>query len=114
MFEVTAQGARIAGPYLLLDAQADLASSGVMQTRGKCRGVGFQVECRKTQPQGSNTIESAISDDFAGDWATLATIDAVDHGTYLVQRDGWGMAYRVRISSAIVGGTVTVYGGGIL
>lgn len=109
---VTAQGRRVIPPVVLLDA-ASSGTSDVLNTHGLCYEVGLHVTFSPGVTAGEVAIEAGPEEDYSGDWATLATLPAVSGGTYLVQRPGWGLCYRVRITIPIADGTVTVAAGGL-
>ena len=74
-----------------------------------CTEFAFYVAFNHTSAAGTVLIETARSDDYAGVWAVLATVNwsAIDK-THYVAITGVVKSLRARISSAITSGKVTV------
>ena len=70
----------------------------------------FMVEWSASTSAGVITIEEASATDYAGTWSSIATVTwAVDDSTEAVHVGPIaGAALRARISTTVVGGTVTV------
>jgi hypothetical protein len=95
----------------LLTAQSALDAAGYINevTGSKAEGTLIVVTFGAGTSAGVVTIEGAASENFTGTWAALATITwaaaSRAHETFI---SGAFLARRVRISTAIVGGTVDV------
>lgn len=70
---------------------------------------GFYIEFDHTSAAGQVLIETADSDDYAGTWAILATVNwsAIDKCHYVALTNAV-RSIRARISTAVTSGTVTV------
>ena len=75
------------------------------------RELAFYVHFGTGTSAGQVVVECAHSIDFTGTWANLATVNwAAANRVHNVAITGVHLAVRVRISTEITGGTVTVYG----
>lgn len=75
----------------------------------------FFVEWSSGTSAGVVTIEEASSDTYTDTWSTLATVTwaaASETEAVHLSESIWG-ALRVRVSTTVVGGTVTVKGRGM-
>jgi len=95
----------------VLTAQSALDTVGYLdRTSGnKAEGTLIVVTFGPGTSAGAVVIEGAVNDSFTGTWAVLATVNWAAanraHETFVA---GAYLARRVRISTAIVGGTVDV------
>lgn len=95
----------------LLTAQSVIETTGVLNevTGSKAQGTLIVVTFGPGTSAGVVMIEGAANPDYTGTWAVLATITWVAasraHETFIT---GSFLGRRVRISTAIVGGTVDV------
>lgn len=93
----------------LFSAASATSATGTLPVYGNGTLVAIYVETSAGVTAGQVTIETAINSDYTGTWATLGTISttvASDCSVYQVPAGAYG-AIRVRISTAITGGTVT-------
>jgi hypothetical protein len=91
---------------LLKDATT---GSGSVQLWAQHREVSIYVIWSTGVTAGEVVIETADSEDYTGTWAgPLATISFEANKTDVVQITGALRAVRARISTTVVGGTVTV------
>jgi hypothetical protein len=97
------------GPYNLLPA-ATTGTGAALETGGRAKQVLVFVEWSAGCSAGEVTLEQASSADFAGTWAPLCTAIAWNAAN---KCDAVQLAYicgavRPRLTSNVVGGTVTV------
>lgn len=98
-----------AGPLLTAQSALNTVASLDPVVGSKAEGTLIIVTFGAGTSAGVVLIEGAASPNFTGTWATLATINWAAanraHETFI---SGGFLARRVRISTAIVGGTVNV------
>jgi hypothetical protein len=82
--------------------------SGTVQLFGQVREVAIYVTWSSGVTAGQVVIETADTEAYAGTWAPLATLSFGENKQDIVQMTGAFRAIRARISTDVVGGTVTV------
>ena len=104
----------------IIDAQSALdtvglvASAGIRYEAAKYSETAFYIAFGAGTSAGAVVIETAATPDYTGTWANLSTITwSAASKTHHVAITGVFRALRARISTAIVGGTVTVVSIGI-
>ena len=98
---------------LIMDALSALDAARIIprQVISNVRESALYVVFGPGTTAGSVVVEAAHADDFTGTWANLATVNwAAANRVHIAAITGAHMVVRVRISVAIVGGTVSVYG----
>lgn len=96
----------------LLSAKSLQDVTGVVQRDmpARIRELAVYVVFGAGTSAGVVLVESAHDPDYTGTWATIATISwAAATRVHLAAVTGVHMALRVRISTAIVGGTVDAH-----
>jgi hypothetical protein len=104
----------------LLDAQTTQNVVGVVGGTGTLGGAlsaiaqiteaGIHVEFSAGAAAGVVLVETASDPNYAGTWAILATVNwSAESKSHYVGLTGVYRCIRVRISSAVTGGTVTVW-----
>lgn len=98
-----------AGPLLSAQSALNTVANLDVVAGSKAEGTLIIVTFSAGTSAGVVLVEGAASPNFTGTWATLATITWAAanraHETFI---SGAFLARRVRISTAIVGGTVNV------
>lgn len=99
----------LSGKLLTAQSALDTAANLDRASGSKAEGTLIIVTFGAGTTGGAVVIEGAATDGFAGTWATLATVTwaaaSRAHETFVA---GAYLARRVRISSAILTGTVDV------
>jgi hypothetical protein len=94
-----------------LDAQATDETTSVAMPVNANIDFGVYVEWSSGVSAGVVTIEEAYSQNYSGTWSTIGTVTtAAASSTDVYHQTGAFRSLRVRISTAVSGGTVTVYG----
>jgi hypothetical protein len=90
-------------------AQDTVGNVGISEA-AQMTEYGIDVVFNGTAAGGAVVIEAAHTPDFAGTWAVLSTVTfAAANKCHHVAITGVFRTLRARISSAITGGTVSVY-----
>ena len=100
---------------LILNAQSDADVVGLIpgDIVRSVRELALYVHFGPGTSAGQVVVECAHSIHFTGTWANLGTVNwAAANRVHNVAITGTHLAVRVRISTAITGGTVSVYGTG--
>ena len=93
----------------LLDAVSANGTTGAVNVLGQAREHAVYVEYGAGVSAGEVTVETASEKAFSGTWDVLTVIAwAAASRSHSYRTTGAYGAIRVRVTSAIVGGTVTV------
>jgi hypothetical protein len=97
-------------PYTLIPALATGTSSTLACSTGatKVKTLAIYITGSSGVSSGAVTIETAATAAEAGTWAPLAVVTVVATTTTVVQWSGTMAFVRARVTTTVVGGTVTV------
>jgi hypothetical protein len=95
-------------PLLVAQSAATTAVVAPQLNNYRCRSFAIYTTWSAGTTAGVVTVETADSDSFAGTWASLGTVNWVAANSQAITNlNGIYMSIRTRISTAVVGGTVS-------